>query len=97
MSRKKGLKFDDDKLRYSLLPAEPITEVVKVLMHGAKKYAPDNWKRVEPYRERYYNACIRHIEAWRAGEILDPGTNIHHLAHAMCCLIFILWRDIHHD
>jgi hypothetical protein len=93
MTKAKGIKYDDGKLAYDLLPPEPVIEVVKVLMHGAQKYKPFNWQRVEPYRVRYYNAAQRHIEAWRAGEILDPGSKLPHIAHAICCLVFILWRE----
>lgn len=90
----KGKKYDRNKLQYWLLPPEPIAEVVKVLMHGAKKYSPNNWQAVEPYRERYYNACLRHMEAWRAGGTVDKESGLPLLAHAICCLIFILWKDM---
>lgn len=88
-----GTKYDQDKLRYDLLPVEPIKQIVGVLTLGAKKYEDNNWQKVEPYRNRYYSACLRHIEAWRIGEIKDPETKIHHLAHAVCCLLFILWKE----
>ena len=71
----------------------PVEQVVKVLTYGAKKYADNNWQKVEPYDDRYYAAALRHITAWRSGEKLDPETGIHHLAHACCCLIFILWKE----
>lgn len=90
---KEGIKYDKQKDRWDLLPVEPMRQVVKVLTHGATKYAPDNWKKVEPYRDRYYAACLRHITAWRVGERMDPETKLPHLAHAVCCLIFILWRE----
>lgn len=88
-----GIKHDQEKPRYSLLPVEPIEEVVKVLTIGAKKYADDNWKNVEPYADRYYSAALRHIQSWRKGEIKDRETRLHHIAHAVCCLIFILWKE----
>ncbi len=92
-----GRKDDADKLEWNLLPNKPIEEVVRVLMHGAKKYAPDNWQIVPNARIRYYNAARRHIEAWRDGETHDIGPNgsdLHHLAHAICCLVFLLWFDL---
>lgn len=88
-----GIKYDQDKARWDLLPIHEVEDVVKVLTIGAIKYAPDNWKNVEPYRERYYSACLRHLVAWREGEILDGETSLPHLAHAICCLLFIMWRD----
>jgi len=88
-----GIKYDTEKDRWDLLPFQVIKDVVKVLTLGAKKYADDNWKNVEPYRKRYLSACMRHIVAWEGSEINDPETKIHHLAHAICCLIFIIWKD----
>lgn len=88
-----GVKYDEDKPRWELLPVEPIEQVVKVLSHGARKYDDDNWRRVERRKERYYAAAMRHIVAWRQGERDDPETNLHHLAHAMCCLVFLMEED----
>jgi hypothetical protein len=36
---------------------------------------------------------MRHVHAWRAGETKDPESGLHHLAHAGCCLLFMLWLD----
>lgn len=65
--------------------------MVTVLTLGAQKYDDDNWKKVPNAKARYYDACYRHVEAWRVGENLDPETGCHHLAHAICCLMFLLW------
>lgn len=86
-----GIKHDDGKPRWSLLP--PIKSVIQVLEVGAKKYGVDNWKRVPDARTRYYDAAMRHIDAWWGGEVLDPEDNLPHLAHAVCCLLFNLWFD----
>jgi len=88
-----GKKFDQNKIDWSLLPIEPTEEVIKVLMYGANKYAPDNWKHVEDHERRYYNAIMRHISAWKKGEKTDQETGISHLAHAVCSLLFILGRE----
>lgn len=87
-----GIKFDGGKDQWHLLPLNVLSDVVKVLMFGAKKYAPDNWKKVQP-KERYFDACIRHLSAWQSGEQADKETGISHLAHAICCLIFLLWKE----
>lgn len=91
----KGIKHDDDKLRWDLLPLIVIKEIVQVISYGAKKYGPNNWKLVDT--ERYYAALQRHITDWRLGEREDPETGWHHLAHAGCCLIFILWKELKND
>jgi len=91
-----GIKYDGGKLIWSLLPLETLRDVVRVLMFGAKKYAPDNWKYVLP-KERYFDACLRHLDAWQTEEKHDPETKLNHLAHAICCLIFLLWHDKHEE
>ena len=89
----KGVKYDQEKTDWSLLPFAEIEEVVKVLMYGAKKYSIDNWKYVEPCRERYFSACMRHLIAWFTGERLDKESGYSHLAHAVCCILFLMWKD----
>lgn len=86
----KGFKKDQGKQRWDLLDIHCISEVVDVITFGANKYSDDNWKQVPRKTERYYSACMRHISAWRMGEKNDNETGKSHLAHAICCLIF-LW------
>jgi hypothetical protein len=64
-----------------------------VLEAGAVKYDVENWKVVPDARTRYYDAMNRHIEAWWGGQKHDPETDIHHLAHAVCCALFLMWLD----
>ncbi len=87
-----GIKHDQEKLDWSLLPFDSLEEVVKVLEFGAKKYARDNWQQVEP-KERYDQAALRHRIAYQNGEILDPESGLHHLAHEVCCCLFKIWED----
>jgi len=87
-----GIKHDGGKEQWSLLPFDVLRDVVRVLMYGAGKYSKDNWMYVKP-KERYFDACIRHMTAWQVGEKFDSETGVNHLAHAICCLIFLLWHD----
>lgn len=93
MSKELGMKFDGDKLRWDLLPIECAEDIVKVLTMGAAKYADNNWQLVANANERYYAACLRHLAAWRKGEITDPESGLPHLAHVMCNLTFLLWFE----
>jgi hypothetical protein len=93
--RLKGLKYDDGKLRWDLLPIEEVEDVVKVLTFGANKYAPENWKLVKGARWRYLAAAFRHIKAWMVGKRLDDETGFTHLAHAATNLLFLAWIDKH--
>lgn len=88
-----GRKDDSEKLRYDLLPDRPIRDIVEVLTFGARKYAPNNWQKVPEWRSRYYAALQRHLVAWRMGERTDPESGLSHLAHAACCLVFIMALD----
>lgn len=88
-----GRKDDSSKLRYSLLPVGTVNQVVQVLEFGSKKYADNNWQKVENSRTRYYDAAMRHIDAWFNGDLKDNETGLHHLAHAICCLMFLMWFD----
>lgn len=88
-----GVKLDKDKLDWSLLPPDEIEEIVKVLHYGARKYEPDNWKKVDNGRKRYFNAALRHLWAWWKGESKDPESGLSHLAHATCCFMFLMWME----
>lgn len=91
-----GKKDDEDKQRWDLLPLDVVKDVVKVLTYGAKKYAPDNWKLIDNPYDRYFAAAMRHLSDYRAyGEKLDKDSGLPHLAHAMCCLIFLSWFEKH--
>lgn len=94
MERGQGKKDDTEKLRWDLLPTAPVRVIVQVLTFGAQKYAPDNWKKVPDPRRRYYAALLRHVISWWEGERLDAETGLHHLGHAGCCLLFLLWFDL---
>jgi len=91
----KGMKRDHGKDRWDLVPWDVMQDIVKVLTYGSKKYTPDNWKQVEPYRERYFAACLRHLSAWRNGELINKETKLPHIVHAITDLIFIAWKDKH--
>lgn len=83
------VKTDQEKPRMDLLPVLAIERVAEVLTFGAKKYAPDNWRRVDDLK-RYYAAALRHIFASMRGEKNDPETGKSHMTHAACCILFIV-------
>lgn len=93
MSEQIGRKFDSEKLRWQFLPWSEVEDVARVMDFGARKYAPDNWKMVSDARNRYFNASLRHIITWFKGEKYDQETGFNHLAHAVCCLLFLMWHD----
>jgi hypothetical protein len=48
---------------------------------GAEKYDDTNWVKGYSWRLSW-GAMMRHIEAMRDGEYLDPESGLPHLAHA---------------
>lgn len=87
------IKHDNGKPCFHLLPMDAIAEVHRVLECGATKYAPNNWARGTNWL-RYWNAAARHLFAWVKGDNVDPETGLSHVAHAVCCLLFILSYEL---
>jgi hypothetical protein len=95
--RGEGQKLDHGKLPFDLLPWRVVAEVVQVLEHGRLKYGAWNWVHVPEARTRYFAAAHRHLAAWWAGEHADGGpggSGLSHLAHALCCIIFLRALEI---
>lgn len=88
-----GVKADKDKPMWSLMPWEQLSKVVDILTFGAKKYAPDNWKKVPDGKKRYEDALYRHMTSWSSGEKVDPESNETHLAHVICNALFLMWFE----
>lgn len=84
-----ALKFDDDKLPLHLLSTEAMNQTAAVLKFGAIKYAEHNWRKGFAW-SRPLAAAMRHITAFNAGENTDPESGLSHLAHAACCIMFLL-------
>lgn len=94
-----GLKYDSEKVRLELIPAELLFSVGSVLTFGAKKYADRNWELGMSW-SRVFGATMRHMWAWWAGKQptssnfafgeLDEETKFSHLWHAACCITFLV-------
>jgi hypothetical protein len=90
-----GAKFDTDKLRYDLLSMDALDEIVKRFTHGAEKYAPGNWKKVEGAVERYSAALMRHYSAYRQGERMDPeAPGLSHIGAVAWNALALVWFDL---
>lgn len=85
-----GRKDDSEKPRFTLLPHRAIFEVVRVLEHGARRYGPDNWRKLEGFEVRYLDALYRHLHAHLTGQVVDPDSGISHLAHVATNALFLL-------
>jgi hypothetical protein len=85
-----GRKDDSGKPRWSLVPWKGMALVLEVLEGGARKYSPDNWRRVQDKEERYREAFLRHALDFAKGEWSDKESHLPHLAHAVCNALFLL-------
>ena len=84
-----GTKYDNGKSRLDLLPVLALEEVANVLAVGAKKYGSNNWREGMAWT-RVLAAMLRHTFAWMRGEDNDEETGLSHMAHAVCCGLFLL-------
>lgn len=57
---------EDGKLRYDLIPPEPLRRLALNMTKGAEKYGPHNWNKGMP-TSRMLSAAMRHLEQARMG------------------------------
>lgn len=93
-----AMKFDEGKVDWAILPFGAIEEIIKVLKFGEGKYARGNFADKGGLNyTRLINALLRHTIAFGRGEDKDPETGLSHMAHAGCCVIFLLHYIINKD
>lgn len=73
----------------SLLSTIAMVKTAEVMTFGKNKYAAHNWRGGFAW-SRPYSALQRHLTAWNSGEDKDPESGLSHLAHAACCIQFLL-------
>lgn len=78
---KTGVKFDQGKPRYELLPPDAVEAVARVMTDGASKYEDHNWTGLKI--SRVLAALERHMKAYQAGENYPYDSREHHLAHVI--------------
>lgn len=91
-TEKMGKKFDQGKAPMDLLPYESLYEVARVLGFGEKKYDAGNWANGIEMR-RLLSAAYRHMGQYNSGQDVDEESEISHLAHAACNLLFAIWME----
>jgi hypothetical protein len=73
-----------------LIPPVAMEESAWVHKLGADKYGPYNWRETGVCATTYISAIIRHLNAWRDGEDIDPESGRSHLAHVVCSANILL-------
>lgn len=87
-----GTKHDTGKPRMELLSPVALEKMAEVLAYGAEKYGPHQWRQGFLW-SRLHGAGLRHLLAHMDGQDKDPETGLSHLAHAACCLMFLLEHE----
>jgi len=88
MKKEVGERFNEGKLKWSLVSWRALEPMVQVLMFGAKKYAPNNWKKGVLYTETC-ESLQRHMNAFLEGEDNDKESKIAHVGHILCNAMFL--------
>lgn len=83
----KALRYNNGKLKWSLVDFKSIEPMVKVLMYGACKYEPFNWKKEMPL-EDILDSLQRHVVSLMSGEYLDSESGLPHIGHIICNAMF---------
>lgn len=78
------------KPAFHLIPQTALVFLAKVMMLGAKKYGPYNWRDKKVRLTVYLSAAMRHLAQCLDGEWTDPESGAPHLAHAMACCAIVL-------
>ena len=81
------------KAPLGLIPPYAMKQIAWVHKLGATKYGEFNWRKTGVCASTYVNAIMRHLDAWRDGEDLDPEAGISHLAHIACSCNILLDAD----
>lgn len=67
--------------RFGLLPWPAVAQIAEVYAFGASKYADHNWLKGYDW-SLSFDAMMRHVSAFWAGEDADPESGLPHMAHA---------------
>ena len=86
-------RFNDNKIKWSLVSWKALEPMVKVLMFGANKYSPNNWQKGLKYSE-ISDSLQRHLNAFMEGQDDDPESKLSHLGHILCNAMFLSWMFI---
>ena len=96
-----GLRFNNDKTRYSEIPPAFIAELANHCCLGEVKYpnldGQPNWSKGLSFQSLL--DCIdRHISAFKAGDSMDEDFDTsHHLIAATWNLMVLHFMDTHYD
>ena len=79
----------------STIPRPVLWSVGLALLEGALKYGRHNYRAAGVRASVYYDAAMRHLDAWWEGQDIDPDSGLHHIDKAIAGLIVL--RDAMHN
>lgn len=86
-------RYNEGKIRWQLVSWIALKPMVLVLMFGATKYAPHNWKKGLSYSS-IAESLQRHLYAFMDGENDDPESKLSHLGHILCNAMFLSYMHV---
>lgn len=86
----KALRYNQGKLKWSLIHYKSLEPMIRVLEYGAKKYEPWNWQKGLNKKE-ILESMMRHLIALMDGQEVDPESQQLHAAHVMCNSMFWIY------
>jgi len=73
----------------STIPPPVLFELGNAMLEGHLKYGGHNWRAMGIRSSVYYDACMRHLAAWWAGEDIDPDSGMSHIVKAIAGLVIL--------
>jgi len=89
----KADRYNEGKTKWGLIHWPSIEPLAKVLMFGANKYAPENWKK-GLNRTEILESAQRHLIALFNGEENDKESGLSHAGHIMCNMMFYTFHHV---
>jgi hypothetical protein len=92
-----GMKSDAGKVDLTMLPWDALESVSRVLEFGARKYARDNWRKLE--KERVERSLKRHIKDYFLSKLglvpeNDPETGLPQSWHIATNGLFLVSLEL---
>ena len=81
-------RYNEGKIKWSLVSWRALEPMVQVLMFGAQKYSAHNWKKGLKYTE-VCESLQRHMNSFLEGEDFDKESKLSHLGHILCNAMFL--------
>jgi len=89
MNNDKAVRYNNNKLRYDLIPSYTLEKIAEAFTEGCKKYPERNWEKGFEWMS-VVASLKRHLEQFCKGVDLDSESNLPHILHVIMNSIFLL-------